>query len=86
MTYLQMFSYNAAAAVRAIAGSQCQLAIYLVGSANSSIRDMGPEELGGMGDFRAKIDARVAAGEDRVEASNKVCNKLYVTWTNFSHP
>jgi hypothetical protein len=31
-----------------------------------------PEEYGGLGDMRAKVEARVAAGEDMVEAAHKV--------------
>jgi hypothetical protein len=40
-------------------------------SANITIR-AGPEELGGTGDLRAKIEERVATGEEIIEASNKV--------------
>jgi hypothetical protein len=39
--------------------------------ANMIVR-IGPEELGGFGDLRAKIEERVAGGEDLIEAANKV--------------
>jgi hypothetical protein len=74
MRYSKIFSYRAAAMVRAIAGSQCLVAIYTVVSANAVVGMFGPEDLGGKGDFHAKIEARVAAGEDGVEAGNKVRN------------
>jgi hypothetical protein len=67
-----LFSYNAAEAVRAIAGDQCTVAVFLVACANTLLRVMAPEELGGLGDIRSKLQARVATGEDIMEAAHKV--------------
>jgi hypothetical protein len=64
--------YDAGEAVRTIAGVECTIAIFLVVSANSILRILGPEELSGLGDLRAKIEARVADGEEAHEAADKV--------------
>jgi hypothetical protein len=67
-----MFAYNATKAARALVGFQCTIAMFLVVSANSVLWLAGTEELGGLGDLRARIDAQSAAGDNRIEIGNKV--------------
>jgi hypothetical protein len=67
-----VFAYNAATAIRKTAGTQCTVAVFLVICANTLVRMVMPEELGGMGDFRARVEARVATGESAIEAGVKV--------------
>jgi hypothetical protein len=70
-----MCLYTSAQSVRTIAGRQCTVALFLPGSTNSVLRIV-PEEFGGMGDLRAKIEERIAAGEDEMDAGNKVKSTL----------
>jgi alkanesulfonate monooxygenase SsuD/methylene tetrahydromethanopterin reductase-like flavin-dependent oxidoreductase (luciferase family) len=72
----QLVLYASGQAVRTIAGKKCAVVMFLPPSAISMLR-LAPEELGGMGDIRAKIEARVTAGEDLIEAANKVRMCVY---------
>jgi hypothetical protein len=63
-----VFAYNSVTAIRKTAGTQCTVAVFLVICANTLVRMAMPEELGGLGDYRARVEARVATGENATKA------------------
>jgi hypothetical protein len=54
-------------AVRAIAGTNCPLLVWLPTPVAPSLRICGPEELGGFGDLKGKIDAEASRSERPME-------------------
>jgi hypothetical protein len=72
-TYSQVIVYDGAKAIRTTAGTQCNIALFFVVSASNIVRIVTPEELGGLGDLRKRIEDRVAVTNgDYVEEGNNV--------------
>jgi hypothetical protein len=78
-----MAAYFPAEAVRAVAGNRCVVAVFLPTCTNMVIRKTGPEELGGLGNLRAKFEARVAAGVDPKDAADQVGYKYNLDGYSF---
>lgn len=61
-------------ATRALTGASVPVVCFATGSALSIIRLWGPESLGGLGDFTAKVVAEAQlTGESQNETGGKAC-------------
>lgn len=70
----QLFLSPVMFATRALTGASVPIVCFATGSALSIIRLYGPETLGGLGDFTAKVAAEAEqSGETPDEAGSKVC-------------
>ena len=58
--YFKLFSLPQAQATRAVSGRSVPIITCVAAGAGTLIRNFGPESMGGLGDFGAKIDAEVA--------------------------
>lgn len=70
---LDFFAFPQLRATRAVSGHSIPIIALITSSAAATIRTFGPESIGGMGDFGARIDAEAAlAGVPTVEIGEKI--------------
>jgi hypothetical protein len=75
--YFQYFALPQLQTIRAISGHSVPIIACIAAGAAAVIRFHGPESIGGMGDFGARIDAEAArTGQPMV---NEIGNKVHIS-------